>query len=141
MEKSLVTEQNWSLLNGLALAYVGDAAYETYIRTHLLEKGHTKPNQLHRRATFFVSAKAQAKLMHAMLSKEGFLSEEEMDMYRRGRNSKSHTIAKNADVTTYRIATGFESLMGYLQLAGQKVRREELIRWCIQEVEENNYEK
>lgn len=52
MEKSIVTEQNWSLLNGLALAYVGDAAYETYIRTHLLEKGHTKPNQLHRRATF-----------------------------------------------------------------------------------------
>ncbi len=70
MEKSIVTEQNWSLLNGLALAYVGDAAYETYIRTHLLEKGHTKPNQLHRRATFFVSAKAQAKLMHAMLEKE-----------------------------------------------------------------------
>ncbi|MFZ2551222.1 MAG: Mini-ribonuclease 3 [Trichococcus flocculiformis] len=141
MEKSIVTEQNWSLLNGLALAYVGDAAYETYIRTHLLGKGHTKPNQLHRRATFFVSAKAQAKLMHAMLEKEGFLSEAEMDMYRRGRNSKSHTIAKNADVTTYRIATGFESLMGYLHLSGQKVRLEELIRWCIQEVEENNYEK
>lgn len=141
MEKSIVTEQNWSLLNGLALAYVGDATYETYIRTHLLEKGHTKPNQLHRRATFFVSAKAQAKLMHAMLEKEGFLSEAEMDMYRRGRNSKSHTIAKNADVTTYRIATGFESLMGYLHLSGQKVRLEELIRWCIQEVEENNYEK
>ena len=79
--------------------------------------------------------------MHAMLAKEGFLSEAEMDMYRRGRNSKSHTIAKNADVTTYRIATGFESLMGYLHLSGQKVRLEELIRWCIQEVEENNYEK
>ena len=79
--------------------------------------------------------------MHAMLAKEGFLSEEEMDMYRRGRNSKSHTIAKNADVTTYRIATGFESLMGYLHLSGQKARLEELIRWCIQEVEENNYEK
>ena len=141
MEKSIVTEQNWSLLNGLALAYVGDAAYETYIRTYLLEKGHTKPNQLHRRATFFVSAKAQAKLMHALLAKEGFLSEEEVDMYRRGRNSKSHTIAKNADVTTYRIATGFESLMGYLHLSGQEARLEEFIRWCIQEVEENNYEK
>ena len=75
------------------------------------------------------------------LAKEGFLNEEELDMYRRGRNSKSHTIAKNADVTTYRIATGFESLMGYLHLSGQKERLEELIGWCIQEVEENNYEK
>ena len=79
--------------------------------------------------------------MHALLAKEGFLSEEEVDMYRRGRNSKSHTIAKNADVTTYRIATGFESVMGYLHLSGQEARLEELIRWCIQEVEENNYEK
>lgn len=79
--------------------------------------------------------------MHALLANEGFLSEEEVDMYRRGRNSKSHTIAKNADVTTYRIATGFESLMGYLHLSGQVARLEESIRWCIQEVEENNYEK
>ncbi|WP_087034073.1 Mini-ribonuclease 3 [Trichococcus palustris] len=141
MEKSIVTEKDWNLLNGLALAYVGDAAYEVYIRTYLLEKGYTKPNQLHRRATHFVSAKAQAVLMYAMMAKEGFLSEEELGMYKRGRNSKSHTIAKNADVTTYRISTGFEALLGYLHLSGQIERMEELIHWCIQEVEENDHER
>ena len=56
-------------------------------------------------------------------------------MYKRGRNSKSHTVAKNADVGTYRIATGFEALMGYLYLSGQQARLEELINWCLQQVE------
>ena len=80
--------------------------------------GQTKPNVLHRMATQRVS-KAQASLMQAMLAGE-MLTEEEEVMYKRGRNAKSHTFAKNADVTTYRVATGFESLMGYLHLTQQK---------------------
>lgn len=135
-----MSDKNWQLLNGLALAYVGDAAYEVYIRDHLLNKGWTKPNDLHRRATHYVSAKAQAALMHAMLDQPDFLSEEEIDIYKRGRNAKSHTTAKNADVTTYRISTGFEALFGYLHLTKQVDRLDELVRWCIQQVEDKQDE-
>ena len=73
--------------------------------------------------------------MQQMLEQENFLNEEELEIYKRGRNSKSHTVAKNADVGTYRIATGFEALMGYLYLSGQQARLEELINWCLQQVE------
>lgn len=135
-----MTEKNWALLNGLALAYVGDAAYEIYIRDHLVKKGQTRPNQLHRMATHFVSAKAQAFLLHAMMD-EDLLTEEEESMYKRGRNAKSYTSAKNADITTYRTSTGFEALMGYLHLSGQKERMEELIYWCIEKVEEKENAK
>ena len=128
--------RDYKQLNGLALAYVGDAIYEIYIRDYLVSLGQTKPNVLHRMATHYVSAKAQASLMQAMLAGE-MLTEEEEVMYKRGRNAKSHTFAKNADVTTYRVATGFESLMGYLHLTQQK-RLEELINWCIKKVGETN---
>lgn len=136
-----MSEKDWTLLNGLALAYIGDAAYEIFIREHLLERGLTKPNDLHRQATHFVSAKAQARLLQKMLEMEGFLSEEEELIYKRGRNAKSHTFAKNADVTTYRISTGFEALMGYLHLSRQQERLEELVRWCIKTVEEEENEE
>lgn len=124
-------------LNGLALAYVGDAVYEVYIRDFLVESGQTRPNTLHKMATHYVSAKAQAMLMEKMLT-EDILNEEEELFYRRGRNSKSHTSAKNADITTYRVATGFESLMGYLHLTDQKERLDELVAWCIEKVGEEN---
>ncbi|MDE1548581.1 Mini-ribonuclease 3 [Jeotgalibaca caeni] len=129
-------EKDWNLLNGLALAYIGDAAYEVFIREHLLVKGWTKPNDLHRRATKFVSATAQADLMQKMLLDESFLTEEELSFYKRGRNAKSHTTAKNADVTTYRISTGFEAMMGYLHLTKQEERLAELVHWCIEQVED-----
>ncbi|ALS02300.1 Mini-ribonuclease 3 [Enterococcus silesiacus] len=129
--------RDYTQLNGLALAYVGDAIYEIYIRDYLVELGQTKPNILHRMATHYVSAKAQAFLIQAMLD-EQLLTENEELMYKRGRNAKSHTSAKNADITTYRIATGFESLMGYLHLTKQTERLEELIDWCIKKVGEEN---
>ncbi|MCA5014207.1 MULTISPECIES: Mini-ribonuclease 3 [unclassified Enterococcus] len=129
--------RDYTQLNGLALAYVGDAIYEIYIRDYLVEQGQTKPNTLHRMATHYVSAKAQAFLIQAMLE-EKILNETEETMYKRGRNAKSHTSAKNADITTYRIATGFESLMGYLHLTKQTERLEELIDWCIKKVGEKD---
>lgn len=125
--------QDFKLLNGLALAYVGDAIYEIAIRDYLIRKGHTKPNRLHKEATKYVSARSQAKLMQGMLAAE-ILTEEELSLYKRGRNAKSHTSAKNADVTTYRIATGFEALFGYLHLSDQAQRLEELTQWCIDTV-------
>lgn len=127
-------------LNGLALAYVGDGIYEIYIRDYLVSQGHTQPNHMHHLAKHYVSANAQAQLMEAMLADE-MLSEDEMAYYKRGRNAKSHTSAKSADVTTYRISTGFEALMGYLHLTGKNQRLEELIHWCIEKVGEENGKK
>ena len=126
-----------NLINGIALAFEGDAIYSTYIRKHLMFQGLTKPNQLHRKTTRYVSAKAQAILITKMLEAQ-LLSEKEEDIYRRGRNANSHTKAKNTDVVTYKMSTGFEAVMGYLHMTEQIKRLEELIDWCIQTVE-NEY--
>lgn len=126
-----------NLINGIALAFEGDAIYSTYIRKHLIFQGLTKPNQLHRKTTRYVSAKAQAMLITKMLEVQ-LLSEKEEDIYRRGRNADSHTKAKNTDVVTYKMSTGFEAVMGYLHMTEQIERLEELIDWCIQTVE-NEY--
>ena len=83
-----------------------------------------------------MSAKAQAQLVQALLD-QNLLTEEEVGIYKRGRNANSHTKAKNTDVVTYRMSTGFEALLGYLHLTGQIDRLEELIQWCIQTVEAN----
>lgn len=133
-ERSLRVES----LNGLVLAFSGDAIYEVYIRDHLIRKGVTRPKELHKRGTHYVSAKAQCMLIQAMLE-ANLLNEKEQLYYKRGRNAKSYTSAKNADITTYRISTGFEALMGFLHLNGQKERLEELIEWCITYVEEGHY--
>ena len=124
-----------NLINGIALAFEGDAVYSMYIRRHLILKGMTKPNKLHQEATKYVSAKAQARLISLMLEEE-VLTEKEEEIYKRGRNTNSHTKAKNADVVTYRMSTGFEAVMGYLHMTGEISRLEELIDWCIQQVEE-----
>ena len=96
----------------LALAFVGDSIYEAFIRTKLLLAANQSAAKLHR-------AGAQALAMQALLP---LLTEEEADIYKRGRNAHSHTVPKNADVTEYRAATGFEALVGYLYLSGQTDR-------------------
>lgn len=128
-----------NLINGIVLAFEGDAVYSMYIRRHLIFQGMTKPNQLHREATKYVSAKAQANLISLMLE-EGILTEKEEDIYKRGRNANSHTKAKNADIVTYRMSTGFEAVMGYLHMTEEIERLEELIDWCIKRVEEAAHE-
>lgn len=116
-----------SQLNSLALAYMGDAVYETYVRRHLLFSGRVRPHQLHREGTRYVSAKAQCQILFQMMD-EGLLLEEEMAVVMRGRNAKSGTVPKNTDVQTYRYSTAFEALIGYLYLMGRKDRLEELVR-------------
>lgn len=128
-----------NLINGIALAFEGDAIYSMYIRRHLIFQGLTKPNQLHREATKYVSAKAQANLISLMLE-EGILTEKEEDIYKRGRNANSHTKAKNTDIVTYRMSTGFEAVMGYLHMTEEIERLEELIDWCVKRVEEATHE-
>ena len=123
-----------NLINGIALAFEGDAVYSMYIRRHLIFKGMTKPNKLHKEATKYVSAKAQAHLISLMIEEE-VLTEKEEETYKRGRNTNSHTKAKNADVVTYRMSTGFEAVMGYLHMTENVERLEALISWCIQKVE------
>ena len=123
-----------NLINGIALAFEGDAVYSMYIRRHLIFQGLTKPNQLHREATKYVSAKAQANLISLMLE-EGILTEKEENIYKRGRNANSHTKAKNTDIVTYRMSTGFEAVMGYLHMTEAIERLEELIDWCIRKIE------
>lgn len=126
-------------LSGLTLAYIGDAAWEVEVRKYLIEKGLTRPKELHSQATHFVSAKAQAQLMAALQDEGNCLSEFEVSVFKRGRNSKSHSSAKNADVGTYRIATGFEALLGYLYLADPDNRFRTLVDKCIEYVEMNDY--
>ncbi|AKN53657.1 Mini-ribonuclease 3 [Weizmannia coagulans] len=122
-------------LNSLALAYMGDAVYEEYIRHHVLLQGKTKPNRLHREAIRFVSAKAQAQVLKQMMN-EDLLTEEETAVVRRGRNAKSGTVPKNTDVQTYRHSTAFEALIGYHYLSGSRERMEALIEKAIGIVED-----
>lgn len=128
---------NFSQLNGIALAYMGDAAYEVFIRRHLIAQGLTKPKRLQHVATNYVSAKAQAALIDLM-KQDKLLNDREWDYFKRGRNANSHTHAKNTDVITYRISTGFEAVFGYLSLSDQTDRMKEIADWCIEQVESGN---
>ena len=98
----------------LALAYIGDSVHTLYIRARIMAAGDKKVNELHKLCSRFVKAKAQSDAIYALLP---YLTEEEEAVYKRGRNAKSYTTAKNADITTYRHATGFEALIGYLYLS------------------------
>jgi ribonuclease III family protein len=126
---------NANQLNSLALAYVGDAVYEIYVRRHLLQSGKVKPNHLHREGTKYVSAKAQCRVLFRMMD-EKLLSEEELAVVMRGRNAKSGTVPKNTDVQTYHYSTAFEALMGFLYLTEKIERLEELILKSFEFVED-----
>lgn len=124
-------------LNSLALAYVGDAVYEVYVRHLLLSKGSVRPNQLHNLSKKYVSAKAQAKIIHYLLADETFFTEEEEAVIRRGRNAKSGTVPKNTDVQTYRYSTAFESLIGYHYLQENNERLQEIFARSVHFIENN----
>ncbi|MDO4671077.1 MAG: ribonuclease III domain-containing protein [Aerococcus sp.] len=127
-------------LNGLALAYLGDSSWELMVRTHLIEEGLTKPQHLHQAAIRYVSAAAQAELI-VWLQNEQLLSEDEIWAFKRGRNSSPHSSAKNASMATYRLATGFEALMGYLYLADEQGRFVTIASMCIERVEQTDDKK
>lgn len=103
----------------LTLAFLGDAVYELVIRTVIVEKGNQPPKQLHRSSSRLAKAETQSRLAELLL---GELSEEELAVYRRGRNAHPATTAKNATTGDYRRATGLEALMGYLYLSGRRER-------------------
>lgn len=103
----------------LTLAYIGDAVFEMIVRTLIVEKGQRAANTLHKHTTKIVCAQTQAQLIDAVYES---LTEEEQDIYRRGKNTKIHSSAKNASLADYRKATGFEALCGYLFLKDDTVR-------------------
>ncbi len=115
----------------LTLAYIGDGVYEIVIRTILVSNGNCPPNKLHKRASALVKAGAQSAMMEVI---EPLLQEEEEAVYKRGRNAKSYTMAKNATMADYRRATGFEALMGYLYLDGREERMIELIKAGLEKI-------
>lgn len=129
------SERDIQFVPPLVLAYIGDAVYEVYVRTYILHKYGGNVNQLHKIATRFVKAKAQAHIVHGF---EEELSEEEWTMLKRGRNQKSGSIPKNASVTDYKYATGFETLVGYLYLLKRTERLEEIIKRSIEIIEKDN---
>lgn len=125
-------------MNTTALAYMGDAVYETYVRTHLLDSGLTDANRLHAAAVAYVRADAQAAAVRMMYPE---LPEAEQALVRRARNRKSGSRPKSTDPVTYKWATAFEALVGYLYLAGKRDRMEEVIGRAIRSAGGANGEK
>lgn len=117
----------------LTLAYIGDGIYDLVIRSIVVGKGNTKASNLHKETSRLVKAQTQAKMIEKLIP---YLTEEEADVYRRGRNAKSPTMAKNATMSDYRKATGFEALMGYLYLQDEFVRLVELVKIALGEEDE-----
>lgn len=124
------------ILNGLTLAYIGDAYYELSVRTHLIQNKITNVNDLHKKAIKFTAGTAQS-LIIIKLMEENLLSTDEIETFKRGRNS-SGPGRKNIDAKTYHYATGFEALIGFLYLH-DKNRADELIRLAIIFIEKGDF--
>lgn len=116
----------------LALAYIGDGVFDIVIRTAVVGKGNTKASMLHKKTSSIVKAHTQALMIEALMP---YLTEEEESIYRRGRNAKSPTMAKNATMSDYRKATGLEALVGYLYLTDDFERVVELTKLGLELLE------
>ena len=127
-----LVEQDIRTYSPLTLAYIGDAIFELVVRTVLVERKNTQAEKLHKAATQIVKAETQARMIEAL---KDSLTPEELSAYKRGRNAKAVTRAKNATMADYRKATGFEALMGYLYLNGEMERMIELIHLGIEKAE------
>lgn len=123
-EKFHCKEQDLATYSPLTLAYIGDAVLELVIRSVVVERANKPVNDLHKMTVKYVNAATQSAMITALMEK---LSEEELAVYKRGRNAKSYSKAKNASLSDYRRATGFEALMGYLYLSGNTERMLELL--------------
>ena len=117
------------IYSSLSLAYIGDSVYEVYIRTRLLENGDIRFKDLHRSAKNYLSAKAQCAIINNIMD---FLSEDEISIFKRGRNTKVNTKAKNADMREYHNATGLETLIGHLYMTKNEVRLKEILDLCYE---------
>jgi ribonuclease-3 family protein len=128
MDNGKLSISDVQMLNPLVLAYVGDSVYDTFVRTLLVSGGYGHVAKLHKMSIEFVKAKAQADILGKI---NELLTPDEQDVVRRGRNTKSSTVPKNADISDYRYATGFEALIGFLYLTGRVDRLMEVIKMVI----------
>lgn len=117
----------------LVLAYIGDAVYEVLIRTRVINRGSMQVNKMHKKSASLVNAGTQANLIKALMEE---LTEDELAVYKRGRNAKSATTAKHAAMMDYRMATGFEALIGYLYLTGSYERMLKLVHNGLEKIGE-----
>ena len=127
-------EVDYKNYNSIALAFMGDAVYERFIRERILRSGKTGADKMHRAAVRYVKAAAQELSLREMLDD---LTEDEQVGVHRARNHKITSKPKNADPLTYKMATAFEALLGYLYLSGQSERLAELMERAAQTVENN----
>ena len=132
-----LTEKELRGYSSLGLANIGDCILELFVRTMVVTKGNDKANHYHQKTIGYVNAAAQTEMMEII---KPLLTDEEKAVFRRGKNAKSLSPAKNQSSHDYHIATGFEALMGYLYLSGQMERLEELIRICLSEKANRNEE-
>ena len=116
----------------LVLAYIGDCIYDLVIKTLVINEGNTQVQKLHKKTSALVQASAQSQMMRVI---QEHLTEEERGVYKRGRNAKSVTPAKNQSITDYRRATGFEALMGYLYLKKDWKRMLDLIKMGLDSIQ------
>ena len=116
----------------LVLAYVGDTVFDLMIKSMVVNEGNRQVQKIHERASHYVQASAQSQMMRVI---QPLLSEEEHAVFRRGRNTKSVTPAKNQSITDYRRATGFEALVGYLYLKKDYGRLVQLVKIGLDETE------
>lgn len=130
-----IGEQDIKSYSPLVLAYIGDCVYELVVRTVLIEKKGGTVQKLHKQAIWYVKASTQSTIIDKLLP---ILSEEENDIYRRGKNAKSHTSPKNADIGDYHKATGFEALIGFLYMKKDFERILELLKIALSEEFDNN---
>lgn len=121
------------MMNGATLAFIGDAVFELLSRSYVLEHGSKQPDRLHKHNTAIVNAAAQSAMLGAIEDK---LSEEELGIYKRGRNASTATSARHQTIGDYRRATGLEALFGYLYLTEQKDRAKELFMLGLESLEE-----
>ena len=119
------------LMNSITLAFIGDAVYEVYIRDFLVKKYGTKVNDLQKKSLDYVSAKSQRKHLEKLIA-SNFLSEEEIEIFKRGRNAHGGK-SKSSDIITYKIATGLESLIGYLHLKNKEDRVKEIMEFIVRD--------
>lgn len=115
-------------INVITLAYLGDAVYEVFIRNYLISKGIAKVEELQKEAIKYVSAKSQAKILNNLID-NNILFDEEIEIVKRGRNYKRDTHPKNTDIITYKMSTGFETLIGYLYLDNKNERINEIMNY------------
>jgi ribonuclease-3 family protein len=121
-------------LNATTLAYLGDALYELRVRETLVDAGVSGVNKLHRETVKYVSAKGQAAAAKSMM--DGFLTEEETIVLKKARNQRAVSRPKNADPREYKVATGFEALLGHLYVSGQTDRLNEVMNEAMRIIDE-----